>query len=56
MGFDISYHPIKLAQMQEWYFNRLDEVKNGYFSKLQEIAQNANIDEFYINKYIDTRK
>lgn len=56
MGFDISYHPIKLAQMQEWYFNRLDEVKNGDFSKLQEIAQNANIDEFYINKYIDTMK
>lgn len=56
MGFDISYHPIKLEQMEEWYFNRLDEVKNGDYSKIQDIAKKAGIEEFYIDKYIDTMK
>lgn len=42
--------------MEEWYFNRLDEVKNGNYSKLQDIAQEAGIEKFYINKYVDTMK
>lgn len=56
MGFDISYHPIKVEQMEEWYFNRLEEVKEGIYSKVQEIAQRAGIDEFYVDKYMEVMK
>lgn len=56
MGYDITYHPIKLEQMDEWYFSRLDEMKQGDYSKTWEMAQKANMHEFYIDKYLDVMK
>ena len=56
MGYDITYHPIKVEQMEKWYFNRLDEVKSGNHSKVREIAKEAGIEEFYIEKYVDVMK
>ncbi len=54
MGFDISYHPIAKEQMNLWYFNRLPEIEQEDFSQLQKIGREAGIDEFYINRYIET--
>lgn len=56
MGFDISYHPIGIEQMNAWYFERLPEVERGDFSQLQKAGKDADLDEFYIDKYIETMK
>lgn len=56
MGFDISYHPIGIEQMNAWYFNRLPEVEQEDFSQLQKVGREAGLDEFYIDKYIETMK
>lgn len=56
MGFDISYHPIGIEQMNAWYFERLPEVERGDFSQLQKAGKDAGLDEFYIDKYIETMK
>lgn len=54
MGYDISYHPISLEEMKEWYFDRLPEAKNGDFSGMEELGKRSGVDDFYIQKYIDT--
>lgn len=49
MGFDISYHPIKEQEIQEWYFDLLQDD-----STLEELSQKHQMDDFYIEKYKDT--
>lgn len=56
MGFDISYHPIGIDQMNAWYFDRLAEVAQEDFSQLQKVGKDAGLEEFYIDKYIETMK
>lgn len=53
MGYDISYHPISVEQMNEWYFSRLKEIAKGDTSKAEAIAKEAGMDPFYIERYID---
>lgn len=54
MGYDISYHPISLEEMKEWYFDRLPEVEKEDFSGMEELGKRNGVDDFYIHKYIDT--
>lgn len=56
MGFDISYHPIGIDQMNAWYFDRLAEVAQEDFSQLEKVGKDAGLEEFYIDKYIETMK
>lgn len=56
MGFDISYHPISKEQMEQWYFSKLNRDINTSLIEAQKIAEDAGMDPFYINKYIDTLK
>ena len=54
MGFDVSYHPISENEIDEWYFTVLADVKNGNTGTARALAQSRGMDEFYINKYVDT--
>lgn len=56
MGFDVSYHPIREEEMKEWYFDRLEDVKKGDFSTLNKLGKDWNMNEFYLEKYIDMMK
>ncbi|PID69059.1 MAG: hypothetical protein CR968_00140 [Flavobacteriia bacterium] len=49
MGFDISYHPIKEEEIQEWYFEALEKENT-----VEEQAKKNNIEDFYKEKYKDT--
>lgn len=49
MGFDVSYHPIKEQEIQEWYF---DNLTNN--SKVEKLSRENGIEEFYKQKYLDT--
>lgn len=49
MGFDVSYHPIKEQEIQEWYFDVLNDE-----SKIDNLAKEFEIDDFYKQKYFDT--
>lgn len=49
MGFDISYHPIKEKEIQEWYFDVLNDN-----SKIDKLFNDFGIEEFYKNKYKET--
>ncbi|MET4084290.1 hypothetical protein ABIB40_004267 [Pedobacter sp. UYP30] len=49
MGFDISYHPIKEKEIQEWYFDIL--LDN---SKIEKLSLDNGIEDFYKQKYSDT--
>lgn len=51
MGYDVSYHPISEEQIELWYWKGLDDLNGA-----QERALEAGIEEFYVNKYIDTLK
>lgn len=51
MGFDISYHPITAEEINQWYFDVLENM-----SKADELGNQHQIDPFYINKYKDTLK
>lgn len=55
MGFDISFHPISENQIQEWYFDALD---NNDLAK--SLAKKHKIDTddegFYENKYLEILK
>ncbi len=46
MGFDITYHPIKEREIQEWYF---DGLKNENI--VEEQAKKHKIEDFYKEKY-----
>lgn len=56
MGFDISYHPIGIDQMNAWYFHRLPEVEREDFSQLQKLGKDIGMDDSHIDKYIETMK
>ncbi len=49
MGYDISYHPIKEREIQEWYF---DALKNE--NVIDEQSKKYGIEDFYKEKYKDT--
>jgi len=49
MGFDASFHPISEDEIHEWYFDKLNDAEGA-----RSLAQRCNIDEFYINKYLNT--
>jgi len=49
MGFDISYHPIKEQEIQEWYFDNLTDNSN-----VVKLSAENGIEEFYQQKFLDT--
>jgi hypothetical protein len=51
MGYDVTYHPITEREIEEWYFDVL--VNNV---KIDTLAEEYGIDDFYKNKYKDTIK
>ncbi len=46
MGYDITYHPIKESEIQEWYFDALQNEQC-----ISKEVQKINMDEFYAEKY-----
>jgi hypothetical protein len=49
MGFDISYHPISEEQINAWYFELIANPE-----KIEKLASEYQIDDFYKTKYQDT--
>lgn len=49
MGWDISYHPISEQQMQEWYFDVLDNPE-----RIEQVIRRSGMEEFYAAKYRQT--
>lgn len=49
MGFDISYHPISEEQINTWYFEVITNPE-----KIEALASDHQIDDFYKTKYQDT--
>ncbi len=49
MGWDISYHPISEEQINEWYFNVLEDQ-----NLIERLSSENGIEEFYKEKYIET--
>ncbi|MDR2919373.1 MAG: hypothetical protein LBV72_08430 [Tannerella sp.] len=49
MGFDISYHPIKEEEIQEWYFRALDNQ-----SHVEKLIAESGMQDFYADKYKNT--
>lgn len=49
MGFDVTYHPIKEQEIQEWYFDVLNDE-----SKIENLVKEFEFEDFYKQKYIDT--
>lgn len=49
MGFDISYHPISEKQINTWYFEVITNPE-----KIEALASDHQIDDFYKTKYQDT--
>lgn len=58
MGFDISYHPIRKDQIDQWFFEPLQALKNGESSLVQKVAdeQSAQNKSFFAEKYIDVMR
>ncbi|WP_028263834.1 hypothetical protein [Atopobium fossor] len=58
MGFDISYHPISKDQMNQWFFEPLQALKNGDDSLVQKTAveYSTQNESFFAEKYIDVMK
>lgn len=56
MGFDISYHPIGAAEAKRWYFDALEQLRNGAEEAVLASARQTGMDEFYVQKYLDTLK
>lgn len=52
MGYDISYHPISVEQMREWYFSQLEDVANGNTAKAEALAKAAGLDPSDIAQYL----
>lgn len=53
MGYDISYHAIGKDEISQWYFEPLKLAQKGDFEAIAQIAREAGIDEFYVEKYAD---
>ena len=54
MGYDISYHPIKEAEIEEWYFGLFEDLADNCFDKVDELADKHGLEDFYRQKYKDT--
>lgn len=54
MGFDVSYHPISPAEMEEWYFTPLQWVQKGELQKVRALAAQYEMEDFYLQKYENT--
>ncbi len=53
MGYDISYHAIGKDEILQWYFKPLKLAQKGDFEAIAQIAREAQVDEFYAEKYAD---
>ena len=53
MGYDISYHAIGKDEISQWYFEPLKLAQRGDFEAIAQIAREAEMDEFYVEKYAD---
>ncbi|MBF0985126.1 MAG: hypothetical protein HXK63_08335, partial [Campylobacter sp.] len=53
MGYDISYHAIGKDEISQWYFKPLKLAQKGDFESIAQIAREAGVDEFYVEKYAD---
>ena len=53
MGYDISYHAIGKDEISQWYFKPLKLAQRGDFEAIAQIAREAEMDEFYAEKYAD---
>ena len=53
MGYDISYHAIGKDEISQWYFKPLKLAQKGDFEAIAQIAREAGMDEFYVEKYAD---
>ena len=53
MGYDISYHAIGKDEISQWYFKPLKLAQGGDFESIAQIAREAGMDEFYVEKYAD---
>ncbi|WP_298781829.1 hypothetical protein [uncultured Polaribacter sp.] len=49
MGWDISYHPISEEQINEWYFDVLDNLE-----LIEKLSADNKIEDFYKEKYKET--
>lgn len=49
MGWDISYHPISEKQINEWYFDVLDNQE-----LIEKLSTENKIEDFYKEKYKET--
>lgn len=56
MGFDVSYHPIGDEEIKRWYFDALERLRGGDEAPVLETARQTGMDEFYVQKYLDTVK
>ncbi|MCL2152762.1 MAG: hypothetical protein FWH57_07380 [Oscillospiraceae bacterium] len=56
MGFDVSFHPINENEMLEWYFDRLEEVRQNDLTSVRALTQRFNMDDIYAEKYIHVLK
>ena len=53
MGFDVTYHPINENEMREWYFDRLEEVRQNNLTTVHQLAKQFEMEDFYVDKYIE---
>ena len=53
MGYDISYHAIGKDEISQWYFKPLKLAQKGDFEAIAQIAREAGMEEFYVEKYAD---
>jgi len=53
VGYDISYHAIGKDEISQWYFESLKLAQKGDFESIAQIAREAQVDEFYAEKYAD---
>ena len=52
MGFDVTYHPVTVAEMKYWCLDRLPEIASKDISKAYSLAKEAGFDESDTNNYI----
>ena len=50
MGFDITYHPISIEEMNKWFFEPIEALNNGDDSVLKRVIESQS-DDFYAEKY-----
>lgn len=53
MGYDVTYHPISEMEIKNWYFDRLQEIKDENVECTKTLAKSFEMHDFYIDKYID---